>query len=359
MNRNLRRYDIYILILTVIALVFLSYIESNKSLVKDPLYEEKYKASRLMEDYSHKIRKEKNKRGIEIDSEIDRNMTGLIGSEMNGITTTLGSIESKRTSTNPNFAAVMIDMMKQAGLRLGDNVAINFSSSFPALNLSTLAACEVLDLNPIIITSIGSSTWGGNNLEFTYLDMEEFLYNEGLLSHKSTVVSPGGSGDIGKDMNQEDLNSILNRMKLYNKTIIIEEDLEKNIGLRKEIYFKDSNSIKAFINIGGNIVAFGDTTDSIDAPTGLIENKYYDTNEKTGLVQFFNSKNIPVIHMLNINELANRYGLPVDPSTPFIIGDGDVYYTYSYPLGLIYLVLIGIICFLIILKKRTIRNYED
>lgn len=359
MNKKLSKYDLYILVITVFLLGVLFFIEGNKYLIKDPLFEEKYKASTIMKDYSDKIKEEKISRGIEINTEADRNNTGLIGTEMNGITTTLGSIEAKRTSINPNFSAVIIDMMNDAGLKEGDYVAINFSSSFPALNISTVVACEVMGINPIIITSIGSSTWGGNNLEFTYLDIEKYLFDEGLINNKSIAVSPGGARDIGKDMNQEDLTLILDRMKSHDKTIIFEDNLEKNIELRKEIYFKDSNKIDCFINVGGNIVGFGDTTDSIDAPTGLIKDRYYDINRKTGLVQFFNSKNIPVIHILNINELANRYGLPVDPVTPFVVGEGNVYYAYSYPLVLISIVVLGSLYLLIIFKKRTRRDYDD
>ena len=60
-----------------------------------------------------------------------------------------------------------------------------------------------MKINPIIITSVGASTWGGNNLEFTYLDMEEFLFNQGLIKNKTIAVSAVVSVDIGKDMNTE------------------------------------------------------------------------------------------------------------------------------------------------------------
>jgi len=215
-----------------------------------------------------------------------------------------------------------------------------------------------MKINPIIITSVGASTWGGNNLEFTYLDMEEFLFNQGLIKNKTIAVSAGGSGDIGKDMNTEELNTILDRMRDLGKTIIFEEDLKNNIDLRKEIYYEKSRNISCFINIGGNIVAFGDTTDSINASNGLMDNDFFNVNSKTGLVQFFSSKNIPVINIINIKDLANEYGLPIDPSTDFILGQGDVYYTYSYPLKLI-LAVVTMSFSLLIILKRIRSNYED
>ena len=47
--------------------------------------------------------------------------------------------------------------------------------SFPALNVSLLAACEQMQLRALPITSVGSSMWGANDPAFTWLDMEKLL----------------------------------------------------------------------------------------------------------------------------------------------------------------------------------------
>ena len=65
------------------------------------------------------ILKEKINRGLEIDKSLDKNEIGLIGLEWSGITTTLGDIEAKRTSTNPDFAALLVKLFKEAGLKRG------------------------------------------------------------------------------------------------------------------------------------------------------------------------------------------------------------------------------------------------
>lgn len=356
MKRKHKKQNISIIILSVFLLLFIVFIEKNKSLIKDDWYEDKYEAAKLMEEWIGEIKKEKINRNIKIDSQYDINETGIIGLEFNGITTTLGALEAKRTSANPNFAAVMIDLMKSAGLDKGDNVAINLSSSFPALNIATIASCQVLDLNPIIITSIGSSTWGGNNLEFTYLDMEEFLFKEGFMKYKSKAISQGGAGDMGKDMNQDDLQVIIDRMRDYNKEIIMEEDLEKNIEIRYKLYYEDVEEIHGFINVGGNIVAFGDTMDSMNTSPGIIKDVKYDINNKIGLVQLFYYKGIPTIHILNIKDLAHKYGIEIDPTSQSMVGDGDVYYDYKYPYKLIILVILITIILLITFKKRVILH---
>lgn len=357
MRKKLEFKDYIITVFSILLIISLLFIENSKILVKDLNYDLKYQASKRVEESLEEIKKEKIARGIEINRLYDINFTGIIGEEFNGITTTLGSIEAKRTSANPNFAAVIVDMLLEAGLKSGDSVALNLSSSFPALNIATIIACEVLDLNPIIISSIGSSTWGGNNLDFTYVDMEEHLYNKGLISSKSIAISPGGDKDIGNDMNMDDLSIILDRTRNYGRKIILEECLSSNVNLRYNLYYHKSDAISCFINVGGNIVSFGDTIDSLNTPIGYIKDMDYKLSNKSGLVQKFNSENVPVIHLLNIKELSHRYGIRFDSDIPYSVGDGDVYYAYYYPDKLILLILILSFIFLFFYKKR-INRYE-
>lgn len=358
MKKQFRKGDIIIVFLSILLLFSVIYVEKDKKLIKDKWYKEKYEAALIMERALLEIKEEKIRRNIEIDLKYDINATGIIGVEFNGITTTLGALEAKRTSANPDFAAIMVDLIKDAGLEEGANVAINFSSSFPALNIGVISACEVLGLNPIIISSIGSSTWGGNNLEFTYLDMEEFLFQKGVIHNKSKAISPGGARDMGRDMKQGDLGIILDRMNEYNKEIILEEQLGKNVEIRYNLYYEDIEEINMFINVGGNIVAFGNTMDSLNLFPGLIKEKKFNLSNDSGLVQLFNSKGIPIIHILNIKDLAHRYGVEIDPNRPFMIGESDVYYIYKYPSLLILLIIMITIIFLNIFKKRTKTKYD-
>lgn len=358
MKKQFRKEDLIIVFLAFILLASVIFVEKDKSLIKNKYYEEKYQAALVMEKAIEEIKKEKIKRNIEIDLKYDINDTGIIGVDFNGITTTSGYLESKRTSANPNFAAVMVDLMLETGLKKGDNLAVNFSSSFPALNIAVIAASEVLELNPIIISSIGSSTWGGNNLDFTYLDMEEFLFQKGIIHNKSKAISAGGANDMGGDMNQDSLNLILDRMKKYNREIISEEKLEKNIEMRYSIYYEDIEKIDGFINVGGNIVAFGDTMDSLNISPGIIRDKKFIVSDKSGLVQRFYSQGVDIIHVLNVKDLAHRYGIELDPDTPFIIGASDTYYNYKYPFRFILVCISISLVLLIIFKKRTKVDYD-
>ena len=69
---------------------------------------------------------------INTDNPEDSRHTGLIGPEWSEITTTLGDPEAKRTTINPNFAALIAHLLQEAGVKKGDTIAIGSSASFPA-----------------------------------------------------------------------------------------------------------------------------------------------------------------------------------------------------------------------------------
>ena len=176
------------IILTAIALlfIFIQYGLKNKEIkIKSPYYNEMNEAYEKMKSMSMEIKNERIRRGIPIDKNLDVNETGLIGEEWSGITTTLGNLESKRTSTNPDFAALLVKLFKEKGLKKGDIIAANLSSSFPALNLSLIAAADTLGLEAVMVNSVGSSTYGGNIEEFTYIDMENYLFSKGIIRNRS------------------------------------------------------------------------------------------------------------------------------------------------------------------------------
>src|SRR5262249_46844454 len=111
------------------------------------------------------------------------------------ITTNTGSLEAKRTTLDPNWAAVVVQLLYEAGVQRKGTIAIGVSGSFPALNLAAFAAAEVLDLDAISIASVGASSWGANIPTLTWLDMERVLADAGLLRTRSIAASLGGTRD--------------------------------------------------------------------------------------------------------------------------------------------------------------------
>jgi poly-gamma-glutamate system protein len=319
----------HLLIILFIILLFGFFILENSKVSKlSEDYEIKFEASKLTVQCFEKIKKLKKEKNIKIDTFDDINNTGMIGQDFSEITTTLGNLEAKRTSTNPNMSAVIVDMFNELGLQPGDRIAVNFSGSFPSLNIATMCAIEKMNLEPIIISSIGSSTHGANDPELTYLDMENYLYNEGLITNKSAYFSIGGMYDIGKEMNPAIKEKIVERIKGYGYKLFYDDDLIHNINARYEIYNK-VDDIKCFVNVGGNDASFGDSNVMVYVDCGIIT-ELPEKDNSTGLIQLFLRDNKPTIHILNIKSLATKYGLPFDPLPLPSVGEGGVYYTYKY-----------------------------
>ena len=141
-------------VLSILSLLAFIVVENNKVDVKQDWYKEKLEAAKLSQKAAQYIKNYRLVNGVFIDAINDPNQTALIGQEYTLITTDRGNIESKLTSTNPNFEAVIVQLLKDAGVRKGDNVAVAMTGSFPALNISIIAAIETLGANPIIITKL-------------------------------------------------------------------------------------------------------------------------------------------------------------------------------------------------------------
>ena len=110
-------------------------VENSKVDVKQDWYNEKLEAAQLSQLAADYLKNYRLENSVFIDAVNDPNQTALIGQEYTLITTDQGEIEAKLSSTNPNFAAVIVQLLKEAGLKKGDNVAVAFSGSFPGLNI--------------------------------------------------------------------------------------------------------------------------------------------------------------------------------------------------------------------------------
>ena len=346
------------LVLLALFFIFIQYgLKSKEIRVKSSYYNEMMAASEKMKIMSEEIKNERIRKGIEIDKNLDFNETGIIGKEWSGITTTLGNLESKRTSTNPDFAALLVKLFKETGLKKGDIIAANLSSSFPALNLSLIAAADTLGLNAIMVNSVGASTYGGNIEDFTYLDMENYLFSKGIINNKSKGFSLGGIGDLGKEFEEEVKEKIIERNKKYGLKFFYNGNLEENIEERYNYFIKESDKrIKAFVNIGGNILSVGDSVDIIVNTKIILDKK---TNIKKGLVGKFLNDEIPVFYLLNLKGITATYNLPFDQNNLKNKTISDIYFEKKSDIWN-YLIIISFFLFMIkmVFMKKNKKNYK-
>jgi poly-gamma-glutamate system protein len=324
--------NIVLAALSAVSLLAFLAVENGKVNVRQKWYNEKMEAAKLSQTAAEFLKNNRLEKGVFVDPVNDPNQTELIGQEFTLITTDRGEIEAKLSSTNPNFAAVIVQLLKDAGLHSKDNVAIAFTGSFPALNISVLAAIETLRLNPIIISSVGASSFGATDPHYTWLDMETTLYQAKIFSNRSVAASLGGNNDIGRGLSPEGRNLIEKAIERNDVELIYERHLENSIARRMEIYKEYSNNkpIKAYINVGGGIASLGNSINGKLIPSGLTEYLPMKNFPVRGVMIQMGQKGIPIIHLLNLEQLLTKFDLPLSPVPLPDPGDGGIFVKKIY-----------------------------
>ena len=324
--------NIVLSVLSLLSLLAFIAVENGKVDMKQEWYTEKLEAAQLSELAARQLKSFRLENSVFIDVINDPNQTALIGQEYTMITTDRGYIDSKLSATNPNFAAVVVQLLKDAGVEEDDNVAVALSGSFPGLNISVFADLETLKVNPIVITSVGASNYGANDPYFTWLDMEDVLYKSNVFHHRSVAASIGGGFDVGRGLSPEGRNLIEKAIKRNDVEFINEKHLENSIARRMDVYEKHSNRkpIEAYINVGGGIASLGNTINGKLIPPGLTEFLPMKNFPVRGTIIQMGQKEVPIIHLLNINQLTKKFGLPNSPVPLPEPGEGEIFVQTKY-----------------------------
>jgi poly-gamma-glutamate system protein len=256
----------------------------------------------------------KKERNIDSDAHSNVPYNFLIGDEWSEITTTLGSLEAKETSTNPDFSALIVRLLHEAGITQGDKVGVILSGSFPSLAISVLAALQTMDIEAVVMSSLGASTYGANQPGATWIDMETALKDNGLKVN-SVLVSAGAGNDSGEGLSPEGMSIISNAAYRNGVDLYIPATLHESILKRAEI-FREAD-IALLINIGGNETALGNCAHSTSIPNGLQHGMTRCNDWDRGLISIFSESGIPFINLLDIKDLASRYGMAVSPGKEY------------------------------------------
>ena len=320
--------------LALLTLLGAAWVEDGKHVVESPHHAEMLRAAELSARAAAVLKAKRLDRGVFVDPINDPAETALIGQEYTQITTDRGYLEAKLASTDPNFAAVVVDMLHRVGIEKGDCVAVAMTGSFPAMNLSTLAALETQGVLPKVISSVGASNFGATDPYFTWLDMETALAEVGVFETRSVAASLGGSGDTGRGLSPKGRQLLHEAIERNGVTPLASEQLDEAIRERVRI-FRESCApapIAAYINVGGGVASLGHTANADLVPIGatdLLPLRNYPTR---GALMRIAADGVPVIHLLQIRTLRDRYGLvPVEDRVPEP-GEGRVFGEVRYSL---------------------------
>ena len=293
---------------------------------QEPYFAEKVKASELARHAFEILKDERKKRNEPVDPSVDPSGSGLMGRLVTSITTGTGIASAKQTSINPNFAAVVLLLLKRAGVQPGHAVAVGLSGSFPALNVATLAAIQTLGAHSVTISSVGSSQWGANLPNLTWLDMENALVSRGVFEHRSVAVSAGGIDDRALGLEGDGKLAIDEAIARSGLPLLAPNDLADSIEKRMLLYRAGAGDrpLRAFVNVGGGTSSVGTRIGKELFTPGLNRTLPRGAPPDSVMARFL-ADGIPVIHLSRIELLAREHGLPSRPTTLPIVGKGPIF----------------------------------
>lgn len=264
----------------------------------------------------------------------DPNETGMLGPSMSLVTTLPGHLDAKLTSINPNFAAIAVRLLLDAGVQRGDCIAIGMTGSFPALNIAVLQACESMDLRPLIVSSAASSQYGANDPGMMWPDMEKVLYEEGLINQRSLLTSLGGFRDSAAGMTEDTRKLLFDAIKRNQARLLRCETLQESIDKRMDAFLRSAENepIMAYINVGGGAASVGGTEGNDVWGSGLIKPSVLKskTEQPDCVAKRFLERDVPLINMVHSVSMAKQYKLVIAGATAPIIGEAAVYESASY-----------------------------
>ena len=350
--------------LTLLLLAFLSLgvllaVEHFKRGIDRPYLAEKLRAAERMRQAIEAISAAQVERGHDFDPNTDPRQTGLIGVEFTAITNDRGVLAAKQVVTNPNFAALVVEMLLSAGLEKGDTIAVGWTGSLPGANLAVLCAAETLGLRVIPIASVAASMYGANDPEFTWLDMEKLLVEKDVLHTRSVAASFGGDEDRGKGMGESGRELIRKALQRVGVPLIYEPSFEGQVAARMRTYAERAGKapIRMYVNVGGGMASLGARINGLLLKPGLTRSPRGLRFRREGVLPLMAKQGLPVVHVNYIDRLCQRYGFPTDPQADDMPGTGPMYHTEEYDVRLAGGLLAALLVVFFVTIRLDMRHY--
>jgi poly-gamma-glutamate system protein len=287
-------------------------------------------ASRKTESAFEVLRRQRDELGLRTIPSQDPAETGLLGPSMSLVTSLPGHLDAKQTSANPNFAAVVVKYLRDAGVEPGDRVAIGCTGSFPALNIAVLAAAESMGLEISLVSSAASSQFGANHPRQMWPDMEKRLAEEGVIETRSIAVSRGGFRDNAAGMTDETRHRLEAAIARGGRPLLNCSSIEDSINRRMQLLRRstgDEARFAAYVNVGGGSASVGGTRGNEQLGHGLIwpADARSAKDPIDSVARRFLDRGVPVINMIHVVTMAKEHGLPIASSVRPVVGEGGVY----------------------------------
>jgi poly-gamma-glutamate system protein len=168
--------------------------------------------------------------------------------------------------------------------------------------------------------------------------MEKSLYDNKLISFRSTAASLGGVEDRGLGMDAATIAVLTKGVERCELELITPSDssdtFSQSIDRRMAEYTKKAagNRIKAYVNVGGGTTSVGKSLGKRLLPSGPNFKLPRAARDIDSVMTRFLANDVPVVHLVRVEELAERYGLNVKAERTEIPdpGAGAVFFRREY-----------------------------
>jgi poly-gamma-glutamate system protein len=162
--------------------------------------------------------------------------------------------------------------------------------------------------------------------------MEKALYDRKIIPFRSLAVSLGGAEDRATGLSDEGLALMRRAIRRSRLRFIEPENYAESVVERMALYrdLAGGKPIRAYINVGGGTSSVGTRRSKFAFQPGINRR----TPPRAALIDSvmarFLDEEVPVIHFLQLNRMAQRYGLPVSPQVTPPVGSGQVFLQRRY-----------------------------
>jgi poly-gamma-glutamate system protein len=162
---------------------------------------------------------------------------------------------------------------------------------------------------------VTASTWGANEPGFTWPEMEARLVRGGLIQRASIAVTAGGAADRAQDLPDED-RALAERIRdaaaaRLGVPALRPRDYEEAVAVRLQAYRRAAAGapIALYANVGGAEASMGRSTAILTVGTGFVDGARLRGAVGGGVTAWFASERVPILMLLNVRELALRWGI--------------------------------------------------
>jgi poly-gamma-glutamate system protein len=325
-----------------VSVLFFIAVSRSVRPVRSRLYDTKLASARLAAQALSVMKDYRQQLGIPIDSVNDPSGTGLVGLQYSQTTYGRSDLSDALTTTNPNFAAALVEMLHRAGVRPGDSIGVSWDGTYPALNIELLAVARTMNLRPAIVSAQSAGSWGANYPGLAWLDIERVLLRAGLWNYRSAWATLGGENDAGRGLSPEGRAILAAAAESSGVPVVMPASLADGIDRRAGAF----RGVRALVSIGRSVADVGDPKARV--PSRVLAGRLA-RKDKDGAIRAMLEQGIPVVRIGNPSQVAIDFHLPVAPGRVPEIGKGRLYFERRYSVvlsaiaSLILLALLGLV----------------